>query len=63
MKNTYEEVQILTELKLKPCIGIFKDFVQNYKEVSFEKHRKTVFILFRRAFFTALIKACGNSET
>ena len=32
MKNTYEEVQILTEVKLNPSTGIFKNFVQNCKE-------------------------------
>ena len=32
-KNTYKEVQILTELKLNPCTGTFKDFVLNYCEL------------------------------
>ena len=63
LKNSYEDVQILTELKLNPCTGIFKDFVQNCKAATLQKQLSLVnSVLFSRAFFTSLIKICQKSE-
>ena len=62
LKNTCKEVQMSNKLKLNPCTGVFKDFVENCKAANFEKHLSLVaFVLFSRAFFTSSSKVCEKS--